>query len=77
MTRVTIEEAKRRLEELIVAARSGDQVVVAEDGSELVFIVSAARRRRLPDLSEFRARFKEQAPHLSDIVIENRAMERA
>lgn len=74
MDTVSIREARRRLSELVDAAQRGEAVVITRRGKKVARL-SAVRdqpRKRLPDLTAFRASIKVKGKPLSQVVIDNR-----
>jgi len=78
MDTVSIREARKRLSELIAAAERGESVIITRRGREVALLAPLARkpRRRLPDLSEFRASIKVKGKGLSETVTAMRSRER-
>lgn len=79
MSPVSIREARKRLGELVTAAERGEVVTITRRGREVARLVSPARkaRRRLPDLTAFRASLKVKGRPLSEELLAMRREERA
>ncbi len=74
MDSVSIREARRRLSELVDAAQRGEAVVITRRGKKVARL-SAVRdeaKKRLPDLTAFRASIRVKGKPLSQIVIDSR-----
>ena len=77
MKTVGVREARRRLGELVDAAERGESVIITRRGRQVARLgpVAPEGGRRLPDLSEFRARIRVQGKPLSETVAELRREE--
>ena len=78
MSPMSIREARKRLGELVTAAEHGEVVTITRRGREVARLVPAERkaRRRLPDLTAFRASLRVKGKPLSQTVIDLRRAER-
>jgi len=78
MATVSIREARKRLSELVAAAERGESVTITRRGREVARLGPAVPDggRRLPDLSEFRARIRVKGKPLSETVVARRDEER-
>ena len=74
MDPVNMREARRRLSDLVRAAERGESTVITKRGREVARIVptAPAQRKRLPDLTEFRASISVDGEPLSEAVARSR-----
>jgi len=75
---INIREARKRLGKLVSAAERGEATVIVKRGREVARLVPAGRggRRRLPDLTAFRASLKVGGRALSEELLAMRREER-
>ena len=77
MNTINAKQARKQLGELIDAAERGESTVITRRGKKVAELGPVkARRRKLPDLSAFRASLKVKGKSLSETVIAMRAEER-
>lgn len=78
MNTINAKQARKQLGVLIDAAEGGESCVITRRGKKVAELgpVRARRRRRVPDLSTFRASVKVKGKSLSRTVIAMRAEER-
>jgi prevent-host-death family protein len=78
MSPMSIREARKRLGELVTAAEHGEIVTITRRGREVARLVPAGRkaRRRLPDLTAFRASIRVKGQPLSQTLVAMRRAER-
>jgi len=80
MNTVDLREARRRLSGIVDAAERGETTVITRRGRQVARVepVASIARKRLPNLSKFRAALKSQSkgPGLSQVVIARRKKSR-
>ena len=77
MNTINAKQARKQLGELIDAAERGESTVITRRGKKVAELGPVkTRRRKLPDLSAFRASLKVKGKSLSETVIAMRAQER-
>ena len=77
MNTINAKQARKQLGELIDAAERGESTVITRRGKKVAELGPVkTRRRKLPDLSAFRASLKVKGKSLSETVIAMRAEER-
>ena len=78
MNTITAKQARKQLGDLIDAAERGESVVITRRGKRVAELgpVRSRRRRKMPDLSSFRASVKIKGKCMSETVIAMRAEER-
>ncbi|KPJ52095.1 MAG: hypothetical protein AMS16_06865 [Planctomycetes bacterium DG_58] len=78
MNTINAKQARKQLGELIDAAERGESTVITRRGKRVAELgpVRSRRRRKLPDLSTFRASVKIKGKSMSKTVIAMRAEER-
>ena len=78
MQTINIREARRRLSELVEAARRGESITITRRGKVVARLVppDSAAPKRFPDLTCFRESIKIEGKPLSETVIEMRGEER-
>ena len=78
MNTINAKQARKQLGELIDAAQRGESTVITRRGKQVAELVPvrSRRRRKLPDLSTFRASVKMKGKSMSRTVIAMRAEER-
>ena len=71
---ITAKEARKQFKQLVDAAERGETVTITRRGKKVARLVPAEEkgRKRLPDLSAFRASFEVKGKPLSETVIEMR-----
>ena len=74
MNRVSLREACRRLGDIVDAAEKGETTVITRRGRQVARVdpVAPAKRKALPDLSEFRASIRVKGRALSRAVMDRR-----
>lgn len=75
---VGTKELRNRLSEILDRVERGQRVVIFRRGKPAAALTALkpAARRRMPDLSAFRARIRVRGKPLSQVVIEERAKAR-
>lgn len=78
MESVSLKEARKRLGQLVKAAERGESVAITRRGRRVARLVPDEKkvRRRLPDLTAFRASIHVKGKSLSQTVIDMRKEER-
>jgi prevent-host-death family protein len=74
MNRVNMREARRRLSEIVEAARLGQRTVITRRGRPLAIVepIKRGKCKPLPDLTEFRESIMVRGKPLSQVVIDQR-----
>ena len=74
MKRVGIDEARRRLSQLVHVAERGEPIVITRHGRDAACLVPVppAGKQPLPDLTPFRASIAVSGKPLSEVVIDAR-----
>jgi prevent-host-death family protein len=74
MNCINLREARRRLGAIVDAAERGQTTVITRRGRKVARVepIGPAKRKPLPDLSEFRASIKAEGKPLSQTVIRRR-----
>jgi prevent-host-death family protein len=73
MDAMSIRDARQHLSELVSAAEHGEKVTITRNGREVAQIVPFRKqRKRLPDLTAFRASIKLKGKSVSQTVIDGR-----
>lgn len=75
MVKVTVREARARLRELLDRVAAGEEVVLTRRGKEVARLVPPQRKKRLPDLSTFRASIELKGEPASRTVVQLREEE--
>jgi prevent-host-death family protein len=68
--KVSVLEAQKDLTQLLEKVRTGEEVILTQDGQDVAKLVTA--KKVLPDLSEFRAGIRLEGEPLSQTVIKMR-----
>ncbi len=78
MDTINIREARRRLSDVVNAAERGESTILTRHGRKVAQIAPAhmARKKGLPDLTEFRASIVVKGKSLMRTVVETRDRER-
>ncbi len=77
MEDVSVNEARRNFKEILDRVMVGEEITIARHGRPIARIVPVnARRRRLPDMTEFHKSIKYTGKPLSQMVIEEREKDR-
>ena len=78
MESVSVKQARQEFARLLDSVEQGKTISITRRGRQVAQLVPppAERARPLPDLSEFRAKFKSRGKPLSQIIIEQRRQAR-
>ena len=74
---INAREARKKISTLLDLAQKGEEVLILRRGKKVARLVPAENaKRRLPDLSDFRASIGVKGEALSETVIKGRDQER-